>query len=101
LADPAGVLTNLIQQLSGNPADADKVNETINRFSFSRQSTGDSKDSYLRKGQKGDWRNHFDLESANLFEKHYGDALILAGYEPDSSWVKDVIRPSLVDSKSV
>ncbi len=91
LANPAETLTRLIEKLSGGEAQSEKVLDTVNRYSFARQSSGgDEKNSYFRKGKKGDWRNHFDGESARLFEKHFGEALILAGYEQDSKWVDEL-----------
>ena len=33
-------------------------------------------------------RDRFDKASAQAFDKHFGDALILAGYEVDSSWAE-------------
>lgn len=91
LADPAATLTELIEKLSNAEADIERVRDTVNRYSFARQSGGkEQKDSYFRKGKKGDWRNHFDRNSAELFQKHFGEALVLAGYEADGSWVQEV-----------
>lgn len=43
--------------------------------------------SFARKGIAGDWRNVFDRESAEIFERHAGSELIKLGYEADSDWV--------------
>ncbi len=42
----------------------------------------------LRKGQAGDWRNHFTREAAEIFDRYCGDMLISTGYEPDHEWVR-------------
>ena len=94
LDDGPGVLAKVVESITGEPAAMDRIEETINRFSFQRQ-TGRSKgvenrNSYLRKGQAGDWRNHFDRQTAELFRDRYGDVLIKAGYETDDSWIKEV-----------
>jgi lipopolysaccharide transport system ATP-binding protein len=42
--------------------------------------------SHLRKGEPGDWKNHFCERLRRLFKIHYGRTLISAGYELDESW---------------
>jgi lipopolysaccharide transport system ATP-binding protein len=49
---------------------------------FDRESLG----SHLRKGQPGDWKNHFCERLKRLFKVHYGQILISGGYERDESW---------------
>lgn len=94
LDDGPGTLSGIVEQLTGEEADMERINETINRFSFKRQtgrSQGDeNRKSYLRKGQAGDWRNHFSREAAEIFNQRYGDVLVKAGYETDGSWVNEV-----------
>ncbi len=94
LEDGCGTLGNLVSKMSGCDADPDRVADTINRFSFKKQ-TGrkqgeENRGSYLRKGEAGDWKNHFSLEAAQLFHQYYGSALIRAGYAEDANWVKQV-----------
>ena len=40
----------------------------------------------FRKGQIGDWRNHFTEEHKQIFKEVYGDTLIRLGYEKDYDW---------------
>lgn len=40
----------------------------------------------FRKGQIGDWRNHFTEEHKQIFKEVYGDTLIKLGYEKDYDW---------------
>lgn len=42
---------------------------------------------FVRKGQAGDWRNHFSPEQARLFKATAGDLLVELGYEADDNWV--------------
>ena len=96
LADGPKALSDLIEQLTGTTPEPDRIQETINRYSFKRQTgraAGDeNRNSYLRKGQAGDWRNHFSLEAAEIFQKHYGEVLIQAGYEKDNNWLSEVAQ---------
>ena len=40
----------------------------------------------FRKGQIGDWRNHFTEEHKQIFKEVHGDTLIRLGYEKDYDW---------------
>ena len=42
--------------------------------------------SHYRRGQAGDWRNHFSPILATAFAERYGDLLIELGYESDHRW---------------
>ncbi len=42
--------------------------------------------SHYRKGQPGDWRNHFTEEHVALFKERYPGLLVKLGYEPDDNW---------------
>jgi len=91
LANPTETLTELMRRLSKEETiDESRIAEAVERYSFGRQTAkataDDSKTSYLRSGKSGGWRDKFDKASAKIFDKHFGDALVLAGYEVDSSW---------------
>jgi Sulfotransferase domain len=62
-------------------------------FSFERQAGRrpgeEDKRSFRRRGMVGDWRNHFNHEARELFDRYAGSELILLGYERDRSWVRD------------
>ncbi len=42
---------------------------------------------HYRKGQPGDWRNHFRPEHAAYFQQTFGDLLIQLEYETDARWL--------------
>lgn len=44
------------------------------------------KSSTFRKGEIGDWKNHFTDEHKHLFKKTAGKALIKMGYEKGYEW---------------
>ncbi|NVJ97038.1 MAG: sulfotransferase domain-containing protein [Alphaproteobacteria bacterium] len=41
------------------------------------------------KGALQRWRTAFDRETAEKFAEHYGEALVVLGYEENQDWVKD------------
>ncbi len=94
LSDGPAELARVVAELADAPADEERVGWTIEKFSFARQSgrkSGkESRTAFLRKGAAGDWRNHFSRESAEIFDRYCGEALVRAGYEPDRSWVQSV-----------
>ncbi len=40
----------------------------------------------FRKGQPGNWREHFSPENVRCFKERAGDLLVALGYEPDHTW---------------
>lgn len=91
-SEPVAAFSTLLETMTGSPADVYQAEESIGRFSFERlagrRANSENTNSYLRKGVIGDWRNHFNRESAQAFDKHFGEALIHCGYESDHSWVE-------------
>ena len=82
-------LQRIVYQLTGKIISYNRAKEIVYECSFKRQSskTKDSKNSFLRKGIIGDWRNHFSNEAKIVFDRYAGKALIQLGYEKDHSWV--------------
>ncbi len=48
--------------------------------------------SHYRRGQAGDWRNHFSPTLAAAFAERYGDLLLRLGYERDERWWQSTSR---------
>jgi len=58
---------------------------------FSKMSNGrvqgqEDLTSHYRKGESGDWRNHFTDIHISLFKERYNDLLLKLGYEKNSNW---------------
>lgn len=91
LADGPRALSEAMATVSGQEADPEKVRSALDRFSFAKQAGRragqENRSSFLRKGQAGDWHNHFTRPTAEMFDRWCGKALIGAGYEPDNAWV--------------
>lgn len=96
LDDAAGTLSHVIPIHSGAPIDPERLDATIRKFSFERQSgrkpgvevPGDD----LRKGIQGDWRNYFTQASGEVFDRHFGETLMQLGYERDRAWLENLPR---------
>jgi hypothetical protein len=98
-ADPEENVARAVRHLSGRDADPERVRRALEQTSFEKRSgrrpgEEDRGHRTVRKGIVGDWRNHFSLEAARLFDSHAGDTLIALGYEPDGSWVDEVASAS-------
>lgn len=91
LSDPHRALTETVEQISQEPADAERIAATVLKFSFQRQSGrkrgSEDRSGFLRKGTAGDWREYFTREAAEVFDRFASDALIAAGYESDREWI--------------
>jgi hypothetical protein len=76
--------------------DEDKVQEVVNKYSFKTQTKRtegtENKQSFLRKGISGDWKNYFTPEAASVFDQYAGEVLVALGYEKDRSWVTKLAK---------
>lgn len=68
-----------------------KLLETVEKYSFESQAKRkkgiENRNSFLRKGISGDWKNYFNKDSAQVFNEYGGKALIELGYEANYSWL--------------
>ncbi|MBT8260388.1 MAG: hypothetical protein HKO92_05040 [Flavobacteriaceae bacterium] len=84
-------LSNVLLFLGETEIDQDRLLKTTEKFSFKNQTKRkpgqEDKNSFLRKGIAGDWKNNFNIESAQVFEKYLGKTLIDLGYENNNEWV--------------
>lgn len=88
------VMSVVINKLTGDAADLEKLSKIVDEFSFEKQTNRkpgeENTKSFLRKGQPGDWLEKFSRESAEIFHHYAGKQLIDSGYEVDDGWVNSV-----------
>jgi len=67
------------------------IGRIIDRFRFSKLAGGrkrgqENKNSHYRKGQPGDWKNHFTDAHVRTFKDRYNNLLLKLDYESDPDW---------------
>lgn len=90
LADDLGCLRRMAE-LFGLPGSDDELRAIAERNSFKAMSGGrergqESGSSFQRKGQAGDWKNHFTPQITEAYKQVLGDFLIEFGYERSTDW---------------
>lgn len=90
LEDPARELIK-ISAVFGADLSTEKASSIADNYSFAKQANRkpgeEDKQSFLRKGISGDWKNYFNAEARQIFDHYCGDALIGLNYESDRRWV--------------
>jgi hypothetical protein len=89
----APTLAEAMGRLTGEPPDLERAAQSLGRYAFealAKRKNSSRAPAFLRKGRSGDWVNHFTRESADIFDRYTGDALIQTGYEKDRSWLRSV-----------
>jgi hypothetical protein len=80
-------------ELTGKKMSLELLNPIVEKYSFeklSKRKKGEEmKNSFLRKGIVGDWKNSFSREACEIFSYYANDALLKLNYETDESWVED------------
>ena len=82
--------------LGGLPPE--QVEAAVRRFGYEKLSGGrrqgqEDVRSHYRKGQPGDWRNHFTAAHADAFAERFGDLPRRLGYETDDNWHRRHAHP--------
>lgn len=101
LENPVPAISSVLEHIDGSPPDPERIRETVAATSFEKR-TGRQRGEEnqvarsVRKGIRGDWKNHFSLEAARCFDEFAGDALVECGYEVDRSWVDRLAGESRV-----
>lgn len=88
---PIPELRGIIEELTGEWLTNDRIQQSIERQSFENMSKSyNDGGHFMRKGIVGDWRNHFDRETAQIFNGHFGEFMMSQGYVDDLEWWRDV-----------
>lgn len=69
----------------------EKLSAVIERNRFAKKAQGrkpgsEDRSSHYRKGQAGDWSNHFTEEHIRYFKDHFNPLLLKLGYETNEDW---------------
>ena len=87
--DAENALAKALTKLGENTTNK-KITAVVKKYSFKAQTGRNkgeiNKESFLRKGLVGDWKNYFNAEAAEVFNFYAGDALIRYGYERSKNW---------------
>ncbi len=90
LANPVGELGALVATLTGVTLEGDFLADVVAQFTRERFSASlDSAfkhNTFVRKGIRGDWINHFSEKNVRAFQAGAGEALCRLGYESNSAW---------------
>lgn len=82
-------LGRVMTRLTGQEAEPGRIRSALAAHDFSatgREPGHEDRSSFQRKGIRGDWRNHFTFDAAEVFEHYAGDELRRLGYERDTAW---------------
>ena len=91
LKDTYGTLEKMFAEFFENDnIDSDRLKEVVEKFSFEnlskRKKGEENKNSFLRKGISGDWKNYFTEKEKETFKKYTEDLLVELGYENNNDW---------------
>jgi hypothetical protein len=88
--DCACELNNAIKMILNINPNRIRLEKIAKRYSFNelskRKPGNENKNSFLRKGIVGDWKNCFTKKASEKFDQYAGKELILLGYEHDKNW---------------
>lgn len=86
LEDTADVIRKVFQ-LFALEADESRITQIVDENSFkSLEASDQGKTAFFRKGQSGDWINHFDESLRQEFKRVDAEILIEFGYEINDQW---------------
>jgi hypothetical protein len=90
LEDTKGTMAKMLETFFNVKTDYDRLEQVVDKFSFENQTKRkkgeENKNSFLRKGIVGDWKNYFGTKENEEFKSFTKDLLIKLNYEKDSNW---------------
>ena len=97
--NPVVELRRVVEGLTGKEADDQRLQASIEKFSFERQTRrrpGEADPlSNKRKGVVGEWRSYFTREAGEIFAKHANNPLLELGYEHKPDWYLELTSGSV------
>lgn len=91
--DCFGTMKTLLESITNNSIDENRLNEIIHKYSFENQTKRkpgqEDIKSFIRKGQPGDWKEKFTRESAKKFNNYYCQEMIKLGYIKNDRWINN------------
>ena len=92
--EPAAELIETLRKLGGKQPATKTIDSIVNKYSFENQTKRkagqEDRQSFLRKGQPGDWREKFNSDACKVFSELAGEQLITLGYEISDKWVNEL-----------
>jgi hypothetical protein len=92
--DCYGTMKTLLENITNSSIDEGRLKKIIQKYSFENQTQRkpgqEDVNSFIRKGQPGDWKEKFTVDSAKVFHGYYGREMIELGYVIDESWVNEL-----------
>ncbi len=91
LSDTAGQMHRVLKFLGCSCQDSD-LEKVIDEYAFKTITGGTSerRNSLIRKGRSGDWKNYIDKELMKILGRPFADLLIKLGYEKDNGWIENL-----------
>lgn len=93
LSNTVSELSRVLKDIGYDGVEINEIKKSVDKYSFKAQSSRvagvEQKNSFLRKGVSGDWKNYFSKEARDKFDYYAGDLLISLNYELDRKWVEE------------
>ncbi len=90
LKDTKGAIEKMLKEFFNEDVDHEKLQAIVDKFSFENQTNRkkgeENKNSFLRKGISGDWKNYFSKNEIELFKEYTNNLLVELGYEDNVNW---------------
>jgi len=89
--DGVAAISEVLEYLGRSDISPSLVSDVVEKYTFANQAKRmpgqENKNSFLRKGRPGDWKEKFSRSAAEVFDHYAGKELIDLRYESDSSWI--------------
>lgn len=104
LDNPFLVVRNILDKNFNKNISDEEIKKILNKYSFDNQSGRsygvENKNSFLRKGISGDWKNYFSSDACKLCTELMGKELIKLNYENDNNWADQFLKGQIENKVS-